>query len=516
MVDISSNNKSSFFTISLLAIVFGFWFAKMQLLAVSPAALASYPSIFLALTIVKCYLTIVAFFATSQLVLSYILPGKCNSTAVAMTFLPLLLVYVHCPLYWVASLILLMQISLFVLYATPQNNELLRTKYGVDVLALFAFFLCHFFLTTAYSPLHWNMALLTAHGFNSEEVPVVASIFREFVLAKQFAFTNFDHGQWAGIMNPPGTLNSPLLQLVTLGLDLPSVSYEKFHMLMMSIYFMLLVMGSFGFYLFLRYALKLHGLFAFFGGYLFYFSGSPLLLGSFTSDAGIFTTAQSCFPYALLMISLAFEKNDWRLSAGAGLALAAQFFLLSPHPEGTIYLLLSFSLFTLGLFLFSSQLTWYRKFWLATISYLIFVGLSAFYILPIMIDRLSGNMYVFSHIQDVSFTYMIYFTPYIHLIVLFGSIAFVLLAIRRKISAVFLSSLLMAVALAMFVSMTTHEDFNAKVVHFLHLGIHIWCPTRPGVYFYTSSFIIAMIGLNALTQSIFDLVNKRFFLQERR
>ena len=199
------------------------------------------------------------------------------------------------------------------------------------------------------------MALLTAQGFNSEEIPVLAPSFKGFVLSKQFDFSNIDHAQWAGIMHPAATFQSPLIQLIAFIFDLPNASYEIFHILIMTVYFTCMILGAFGFYLFLKYAAKIPVLFAIFGGIVFCFSGAPLLMQTFTSDGGIFLPAQICFPYALLFISLAFEYKSNRLAAFAGLALATPFFLLTPHPEGTIYSVLFFGIYTIGLW-FSSRI----------------------------------------------------------------------------------------------------------------------------------------------------------------
>jgi hypothetical protein len=190
--------------------------------------------------------------------------------------------------------------------------------------------------------------------------------------------------------------------------------------------------------------------------------------------------------------------------------MTTQFFLFSPHPEATIYLCLFYGVFTLGLFLFSKHLSWGDRFRLSAVSYLAFFALSAFYIVPIMVDRLSGNMYAFAHVRDISFTYMKFFKAYIRLILVFGPISFALLYFYKRISAVYLSSLMLAVTLAIFVTCTTHQSFNVGLVHFLNLGLHIWVPVRPGVYFYAASFIIAMVGLDILTHAIRDLINNKY------
>lgn len=504
------NALKSYSILAISAIIFGIWFATMQVQVLAPDALHTYPTSYFILTIVKCCLTVAVFFAASQFMLSRVGGNNISDTQIALTFLPLTLVYAHCHLYWIVSLIAALQVSLLVFNLNKQDYTHLFNRFAVDTLVLIILFMAHLLLTSALSPLHWKMAMLTLDAFNGEEVAVVVPLFKGFVLAKQFSFANVDHSQWAGIMHPAVALTSPFMQLMAFVFDIPSVSFEAFHVLVLAIYFILVVMGSFGFYLFLKYAVKIHPLFAFLGGVLFYFSGAPLFHLSFKSDTGIFLSAHACFPYALLFISLAFEKNNWHFSALAGFAMAAQFFLFAPHPEATIYLGLFYSIFTLGLVLFSKQLTISERFKLSLISYLVFFALSAFYITPIMVDRLSGNMYAFAHVRDIAFTYMKYFNAYLRLLLIFAPLSFVLLYFYKKLSAVYLSSLLLAISLGILVTLTTHQSFNVGLVHFLNLGLHVWVPVRPGVYFYAASFIIAMVGLDVLTHAICDLINKKY------
>jgi hypothetical protein len=312
-------------------------------------------------------------------------------------------------------------------------------------------------------------------------------------------------------MHPPVTLASPYMQLTEFILDLPSVSYESFHVILSAIYFSLMILGSFGFYLFLKYAARVNSLFAFFGGYLFMFSGNPLLSQIFTGDGGIFLAPLVVFPYALLCISCAFSKNDYRFSLWAGLALASQFFFLAPHPEGTIYSLFFYCIFTLGLFLFSRQLRWGKKFVLSAISVAAFFSLSAFYMVPILVDQIQGNMFVFAHTNDISSSYLFYsyFKPYVILLSLFAPLSFISLLIYKKLTPIYLSSLFLSLILLVCMFSILDANLIAQLVHFLHMGIHFWVPSRIGVYFYCSVFIISIYGLDITARIIFDFIRKR-------
>ncbi len=506
----------SFLVISLIGLGFGAWFADMQVRAVAEGALATYPLQYFLITVIKCYLTIVFFFVSSNLVLSIISKNKTISSAVALTFLPLILVWVRVPLYWLVGSILLLQFLYLVTILQKQDYTRLINLYLVDGVVLLVLFVCHLFLTTSVSPLHWPMALLTAQGFNSQEIPVVAPIFKGFVLSKQFAFSNIDHAQWAAVMHPAVTFESPMLQFVTFILDLPSVSYEVFQKLIMATYFTSIIFGSFGFYLFLKYAGKIQTLLAFFGGYLFCFSGSPLFVQSFTSDGGIFLPALAVFPYALLFISLAFEKNNKVLAAWAGLALATQFFILAPHPEGTIYSIFIYGLYSLGLCLFTRQLWWAQGFKLVFIAGFTFLLLTAYHLIPIIVDRFNGDMYVFAHVSDIGANTMEYFIPYKRLIVIFAPVSFMLMFFYKKISPVYLSSSLVSICLLYLIILSTHQHFNEILINVFHIGIHIWVPSRIGVYFYISTFVVAIFGLNILNYSLYDLLTKYYPRLARR
>lgn len=509
----NSLHQLNFFTfciISVAAVLFGYWFATMQLKAVAMDAISLYPKQYFMLTIFKSYLAIIAFFTFSQLMLSQLSLGKIKSSSVAWSYLPVILVYVHCPLYWIGCLILLIQAGLLVAHLQRNDYQQIRHRYSTDLLVFLFFLICHFFLTSRFSPLQWNASMLTAHGYNSEEIPVLVPIFQGYLLAKQFVFSNFDHAQWAGIMYAPVTLASPFMQLIDFIFDFPSVSYEGFHQLYSTIYFILMVAGSFGFYLFLKYAAKINSVFASFGGFLFLFSGNPLLSQMFTSDGGIFLAPLVLFPYALLCISNAFEKNDYRFAAWGGLAVAAQFFFLTPHPEGTFYSIFFYGVYTMGLFLFSWQLSWIRRFFLAVVSIIALFALSAFYIIPIVYDQMNGNMFVFAHTNDINFTYFLYFKVYVGLLAVFSLLSLFLLFLYKKITPVYLSSLFLSIVLLAFVFIILDANLISMLVHFLHMGIHFWVPSRIGVYFYASVFIITMYGLDILARLIFDLIkNKR-------
>lgn len=500
-------NYLPFIVISMVAILFGNWFARMQLGAISPNAFASYPLQFFLLTIFKCYLTILVLFNISKLILRYISAGNLDELLISISYIPLLAVYVYIPFYWIVCSIILLQVLFLYFHISKENAYRLISRYLTDGIILVVFFICHLILTSRFSPLHWHNSLLVAHGSNSEEIPVVTPIFRGYLLAKQFSFSFVDPAQWGGVMNPPITLSSPFMQLLAFVLDLPSVDYAAYHSLIMSIYFILAILGSFGFYLFLKYGAKLHTLFAFFGGYLFFFSGAPLLSLSFISDGGIFLSSQVVFPYALLMISLAFEKNNSIYAMGGGACLAAQFFFMAPHPEGTIYSLLFYGIFTGGLVLFAHQIKWSSRLYLAFITLITFLAFSAYNIVPILVDRLNHNMYVFAHTGDISPTQFAPFKLYAYLLLLFAPLSFLLLFVNKKISGVYLSSLLLAISIWALVYLTNDTNFTVRLTNILHIGLHFWVCSRIGVFFYMSTFIIAMFGLDILTSSILKLIN---------
>jgi hypothetical protein len=499
---------ASLLIISVIAIIFGCWFAKMQVSVVAPGAIDFYPKQYYVLTVIKCYFTTIAFWLFVNFVSSFLTKCNLNLRATALNFMPLVLVWLKFPLLCVVGTIFFLQFLYLISVLTTEDYKRFWNFYAIDALVLFVFFVCHLLLTSSFSPLHWSMSMLTAVGYYSEEIPVLAPVFKGFLLAKQFSFSNIDHAEWACIMHPAASFVSPFMQLLTLILDLPSVSYEAFHKFMMTIYFILIVLGSFGFYLFLKYAAKVSSLFAFFGGYIFCFSGAPLFLQSFFKDGGIFLPAQAVFPYALLLISVAFEKNNKIFAAWAGLALASQFFILTPHPEATIYSILFYGIYTFGLCMFSWELPKSNRWQLAILSGITFSLLSAFYISPILIDKMNGELFVFAHVGDVTFNTANMFQKYINLLAIFVPISLVLLYLNKKISPVYLSSLLLSIFLFLIVLLSMHQSFNDALAKTLHIGLHLWIESRVGVYFYVSTFIIAIFGLDILSRNIANLLIK--------
>jgi hypothetical protein len=372
------------------------------------------------------------------------------------------------------------------------------------------FFFLHFFLTTRFNPLNWSKALLTGEGYFTEELPVVAPIFKGFVLAKQFAFSFVDHAAWAGVMNPPTTLSSPFMQMLVFILDLPSISYESFHAVLAAIFFLLAIIGSFGFYLFLKYAAKLHWLFCIFGGFLFFFSGAPFLSGMFIADGGILVSPYAMFPYALLLISIAFEKNDLRFSAWAGAALAAQFFFLSPHPEGVIYSLLFYGVFMTSLVYYSTQLSLKRRILLAITSFISFFILSAHSLIPVLYDQMAGNMYVFAHTGDIKHGKLADMKFYASMLALSMLASRLFLKNKITFSPVYLSALSLALFIGILMVLTWVTTVARVLAHLLHIGLHFWYIFRPGMYFILATFIVFLFILEELTKLSGQYILQKF------
>lgn len=501
---------TEWFIFSVIAITFGCWFACHQITAVVAHSFMSYPKQYFLLTILKCYCALGALFMLSVVILSHLSQGKIDAKKVAISYIPLVFVLAHVSVLW--ALIGMLAIQFYYLITSLRSNdyERLREAYLFDAMMLVFFFIFHLILTSRFSPLHWSMSILSAKGFNSEEIPVLVPVFKGFVLAKQFSFSNIDLGQWGGIMYPPVALTSPFMQLIEFIFDIPSASYQAFHTLIAAIYFTLMVGGSFGFYLFLRYAAQISKFFAFVGGLLLFFGGSPLLDQMFTSDGGIFLSPFAVFPYSLLFISIAFKKQDLRLAAWAGLALAAQLFFIAPHPEGVIYSLMFFSCYVFGMFIFSWNVKWGKRLVLAATPIISFFLLTSFFIAPLMYDKLMGNMFVLAHTNDINYTYISYFKSYILLLCIFVPISFLLQLKYKKISSVYLSSLFLAGCLLTCIYVMLDAGLIAKVIHIIHLGLHIWVPSRIGIYFYMSTYIIAMFGLSSLTHYLFQLAQYKY------
>jgi hypothetical protein len=499
-----------FLIATLLAFSFGYWFTQQQLFAVDSIATATYPNSFFALTIFKVSLTILIFYSAAWFYLGYFSRNKLNPVYIALSFAPLLLVFLNCSLPIIILSIALIQLALLISCWSKDDYRWLYSTHIQDVLALLIFFILHYVLTTRFSPSHANMAMLLNGPGVDEEIPVVATIYKSYMLAKQFVFTNFDYTAWAGVLNPPITLGSPLLQLLTLGANLPSLSVQDYHIVLSLIYFINIILGSFGCYLLLKYAGKISFLFALIGGCLFFFGGSAMLDNMFNDDGGIFVSSYAMFPYALLFMTQAFKKNSYCFAAWSGAALAAQFFLYSPHPEGIIYSGFFYGIFCIGLILFSSTLDWYKRFILVAISLLAFLVLSVFTIAPILIDKASGNMYVFAHINDASASTWIDTRRFRYLCYLFLPISFLFLYKQKRLTPFYLSSVMLAIVFLLYQYATSYLAVVEWLINRLHLGIHIWASWRVGIFFYTIVLVIVLSGLDGFSKQCMGYICNKF------
>jgi hypothetical protein len=412
----------------------------------------------------------------------------------------------------VAGIITIQLVALFTIL-TKADYYRLFYRYGQDTAVLTILFLLHLFITSSLSPLHWKMAILTFHSLSSAQVFPVASIFDEYVLAKQFSFSNVDHAQWAALMNPPGTLNSPFMQLLVFILNLPSISFEVYHKVIMLINFILVVLGSFGFYLFLRYAAKLTLLFSLFGGCLFFFSGTPFIEQMYLVDAGIFISSYAAFPYALLFLTLAFKHQDLRWACWAGIALATPFFFMAPHPEGIIYSCSFYGVYAIGLCIFANNLNLSSRLKLASVSIFSFLVLSLFTLLPIGLDCLRGNMYVIGHVGDIVAAPLEDCKIYIKLLCCSILISLTLLKINKRMSTTYLSALFLSIVMLLGIYLITKVDLQKALTQILHTNIHFSVIWRIGMYFFLSVTIIALFALQEITTLCYNLLTTRVYLK---
>ncbi|MCD6038612.1 MAG: hypothetical protein K0S27_12 [Gammaproteobacteria bacterium] len=497
-----NSSVHGFFIISLIAGLFGYWFAQQQLLFLSPDAFASYPKIYFFITILKCFFTIFVFFLLTYLLMRHFSRKKLGVLTVATAFFPLLFVYLHCPLYLICMFIIVVQLACLFCKWRAKDYSWLVTTYSVDLIALVLLLLLHLIFTSEFSPLHWKFSLITT---TTEPIPILAPLYKSYAQAKQFAFSTMDYAEWAGILNPPITLASPLLQFLTLILDLPSINPVTFHMVLAAINFLLIIVGSFGCYLFLKYAAKIHAIYAFLGGYLMFFGVSPYLRMMQQADGGVFLSSYGVFPYCLLLLSLAFEKKNYLLSTWAGLALASQFFILTPHPEGIIYSVFFLGIYALGLMIFSPYSRWYQRVLLTAVTFFSFFLLTAYIVVPTFIDQYTGNMHTISHL-NIGVSKLDDFKVFKCIFLIFTPLSLLLLWRNRESYPTYLSSLFFCLFLyAIFIS-TTNMHFNHIIMQFFHIGLHIDFPWRIGMYVCLSIFIIATICLDSLANHFMRLI----------
>lgn len=492
--------------IAYVGTAFGNWFSLQQIHAVyAQASPAIFPFFARIITILQCTLAIAAAWALTHLVITSVCTRRISPVVTALTFAPLYAVYFsQKPLHiLLATLLIQIAVSVFSLRISGCLGAL--KFYAVDIMALGILLCMYLCLTTAFSPLTDTMPLLNVRGPGVEEIPIVASLFRQYAFAGQYSFSSVDYSEWAALMHPPVTLNSTLLQLATFIFALPPIDVESFHKAMHLIQFLLMVGGSFGCYLFLKYAANVRSIIALIGGALFFFSGAPLFGNMFTYDGGVLITPFALFPYALLFIALAFKKEEYRYGVLAGIALAAQFFFYTPHPEGTIYSAGFFTVFGMGLYFFTPGLHWGKKEKLCAlaVALLTFLLASSYVILPIIWDSAAGYMYTFAHIGDITASPLEAYKPYPMLLFCILPLYWWINGRTRKIEPVHAALIIFSVFLFFTLYLTSSLRFNKALISVFHLGLHLGDrPWRIGLYLFFGVLCLSMITLEAIARLI--------------
>jgi hypothetical protein len=422
--------------------------------------------------------------------------------------MPLLLVGSF-PIDYLLSVTLFIQFAGIVAVYRKSDYAWLANSYLIDLLALVGLFVLHLLLTHLVSPLHWKMAMFSNFGGVGEEIQIEAPFYKGFSLAKQFVFSNFDYSEWGSILNPPITLSSPFMQLIAFIFDLPSLSPTAFHKLLAATQFMLVVGGSFGLYLFLKYPMRLSVIFAFFGGGLMFFSATPLLFHMLSDDGAVFLTCYAIFPYALLMVALAYQKESYLYACWAGIALASQLFFLTPHPEGILYSTLFYGIFTSVMCISTTSMAWQKRFGLAFVSCMLFGTMCLYPLLPILIDQALGNSHTFAHTGDIDVNDIAKVKSYLLLLAIFGPVSFIVRWFQKNLTSPYISTLVLTIILAGLYAMTTSHKLVTIMVQTLHVGLHVWAPWRIGLFFCIGVFIISMAGLQSITEAIIWLADSR-------
>ncbi len=409
-------SKYKYFALSLLlllicAIPIGIWFKHQQLLFISPELIPNYPlaswldvifTVFLLFTITwAAWVFIISrFFKQAPLDLVIIID--------ALTFYTLLILIMGIPTQIVVIIFLMLKL-IFVLYLVfIRKLEFKHYPYFKwHFVALLIIFLFLFFFNTVLSPLSWHNVLVTYRPESPGGVVTISTpLFKsQFVNAKSFDFSGFDASYWGTGNYSPTSLNSNLTTLLTFILNLPSINIEAFHKLILLIIFALFVFGSFGFYLYLFYALKLSFPISLLGGILFTFSN--IFLGVEANyEFPSFLTSFLVLPYALLFLHLAFNKSNYLLVALAGLCMALPLYILAPHPEALIHATAFFSAYAVWQILFNNnEKSFLKKISLGALSAVMYALMSLAYLVPVFIKLLQGETILFGHQQGYAFKY---------------------------------------------------------------------------------------------------------------
>lgn len=380
-------------------ILFGGWFAYQQVVHVSGGSYFNYPYFFFFITVAKVFLYVNFLVLMNELLVEFMANNAFDVRKMFVSSLWFLGVF-----FGVSLLICIVGFLIFRYIFLESSRTILKflweQKINVGILSVLFLWFALFPPVNAFSPLYWGRSLVELLW---EELPVISPLYKSFLWAKHFSFSNVDYSYWASIMHVPTSYASPFLQFITLVFDVPSIDVKSFHFLLLIIFYLLCVFGSFGLYFYLYNGLAIHRFVAIIASLLFVY-GNKFIGNGLESDGTILLSAYLLLPWALYFLHIAMQKNDRLIAGWSGIALALPFYFSTPHPDMMFYCLCIYACVGFfNVFLWAEKNKSFKDhiliFVLSLISFLI---ASMFYIGPVLWDQFQGNMHIVAHALPIS------------------------------------------------------------------------------------------------------------------
>lgn len=378
----------------IIFVLFGRWFAIEQINHVAPAVANSYPTLFYYCTILKVGLFVFVLLAAWQQLINGICQQSFDSLSLFYLALPLLVVYLSISLAVITIIMLCISFMQCVMRYKIIKQSAYSHRFDLFSLIISALWVAFFKPLSLFSPLQLSNALL---NFPLEEIPVISPLYKSYIWAKQYSFSMVDYAHFGAIMHTAAEFASPVMQLLALILNYPSIDVMGFHQLLLVIVYVLAVAGSFGFYLYLRYSLTITPWIALVGSLLFIY-GNFAISPTVQMDSILFLTSYLLLPYPLLLFSSALKHGSYHRAALTGLMLALPFFILNTHPEMTIYAGLLFGVVAGWQAIFGNNgCSRLRAIGLLVICLIAYVLIILYRIGPLIWDIKTGYMSVMGH-----------------------------------------------------------------------------------------------------------------------
>ncbi len=374
----------AFGCLAIAALALAHWIKSEQLGRISPRLAEVYPAAFTLETLLLAFLLLALCFAAWLIVSLRLLELRDRPRYALLSSLPFLLFALLAPIArpYASPIFGLALVTLLWLHRS-QFRPFGKSE-ALHLLALLAILTVHVIWNQFQSPLSWSNPQANYAIGNAGFSPVSSSVFRaQFVHAKQFSFFALDPAYWGAILRSANGLYSLVIPLAALFLDLPALDIDGYHRLMIIISFLCCIFGSFGFYLFLRLGQRLSYLVSTVGGMLLVFA-NPYLSWAMAREYPAFHSLFLFIPYAFLFLNLSFRHQRMDLAMLSGIALAAPFYVLAPHPEPILHGLFIYFAYVFYLVLFGSTSSLPQRLRLAAAASIAFFFASAGYLWPLL------------------------------------------------------------------------------------------------------------------------------------